>query len=217
MQFDYHFTRQSLHVIRYIPKPLIQMLLCVNRQCVIQFYGYICQNRKQFKASYEDEINYFISCLYFDVITNSHVNMTWINTWINVTEHKYMRVWGWLMLYIDWIVILLRGYCTLKLDLACFVCYFKIINIFFSKNNEWILALGKLSKELKNGIEICQVVLNFKTVKIMFDQNLRLKWYFRTTDDICTKFQVVSYVDMSLTCQNFLLIVDMKQRSQWQP
>ena len=63
------------------------------------------------------------------------------------------------------------NYYTHNLKLACFVCYLKITNIYL-KNNICILKYSKLSKELKNGIEILvgQTVfkLQIKTVIILF-------------------------------------------------
>ena len=45
-------------------------------------------------------------------------------------------------------------YYTPNLKLACFVCYFKIINTFFFLKKIMYISYSKLSKELKNYIEI---------------------------------------------------------------
>ena len=45
-----------------------------------------------------------------------------------------------------------KGYCTPNLELACFVCYLKIVN-----TNLWKImyaSYSKFSKELKNSIKI---------------------------------------------------------------
>ena len=63
----------------------------------------------------------------------------------------------------------LRGNCTPNQKLASFVLYLKIINIFL-KNNKHLKS--KLSKELKNDIEILEAQpvfkLSIKTVKTSF-------------------------------------------------
>ena len=41
-------------------------------------------------------------------------------------------------------------YCTTVLELACFVCYLKIVNTF----TKMYASYGKLSKKLKNDIKI---------------------------------------------------------------
>ena len=46
---------------------------------------------------------------------------------------------------------MLRGYCTHNKKLACFVLYLKVINTFVKIT---YASYSKLSKELKNGIEI---------------------------------------------------------------
>ena len=64
----------------------------------------------------------------------------------------------------------LRGYCTPNIELACFVCYLKIVNTFM-KNIECILY-SKLSKERKSSIEmkVCRAVfeLLIKTMLLLF-------------------------------------------------
>ena len=88
----------------------------------------------------------------------------------------------------------LRGYYIPNLKVACFVCYLKIINPFFLKNNVCILNISKLSKELKNGIEIlvghqAAFKLWIKTVKMLFwlvtQESLRFIYYFKYFSDRC--------------------------------
>ena len=57
----------------------------------------------------------------------------------------------------------LKGTPNPSLKLTCFVCYFKIINIFFK-----LIFQSKLSKELKNGIGI---LVGQAVFKLFIDQN----------------------------------------------
>ena len=74
----------------------------------------------------------------------------------------------------EWKAAALRGYCTLNLKLACFVCSLKITNTFFNNNKKYACMHFKVNclRNSKNGIEILvgQAVFKLwiKTVEIIF-------------------------------------------------
>ena len=70
---------------------------------------------------------------------------------IILLEFTFLRYFYCTVRYLFWRNFFLKGYYTPNLKLV-FVCYLKIINTFMKNDTSCILS--KLSKELKNVIEI---------------------------------------------------------------